>query len=74
MIFLKVIDIFTPTILRSNIEGDYDVNLARSIVHFFVTHHEVILSIPSDLETDVSQHHTALKSQKVKYIFSFFFV
>ncbi|KAJ9582988.1 hypothetical protein L9F63_022673 [Diploptera punctata] len=61
-----VVNIFTPTIVRSSLENDYDVNLARSIVSFLVTHHEMLLNVPSDLETEVGQHLSALQFQKVK--------
>ncbi|XP_021939374.1 DEP domain-containing protein 1A-like isoform X1 [Zootermopsis nevadensis] len=48
-----VVDIFTPTILRSEREADFDISLARRIVYFLMSHHELVLSIPSDLATEV---------------------
>jgi hypothetical protein len=51
--FCQVIDIFTPTILRSEYEADFDVSLARSIVYFLMSHHDLVLNIPSDLAAEV---------------------
>ncbi|PNF34480.1 hypothetical protein B7P43_G11244 [Cryptotermes secundus] len=63
-----VIDIFTPTILRSECEANFDVTLARSIVYFLVSHHDLVLSVPSDLVAEVqflvTRQHTNTVSHK----------
>ncbi|XP_069693031.1 DEP domain-containing protein 1A-like isoform X2 [Periplaneta americana] len=60
-----VVDIFTPTILRSECDAEFDVALARSIVYFLMSHCDLVLTVPSDLETEVEHAITQQRLNNV---------
>lgn len=60
--------VFTRSILRSQLEADYDEQLAFQLVTFIMDNHEVVLNVPDDLKVQVEDRLTALKKTQVRIV------